>query len=363
MTDYRSGPFRWAILGTGSVSRKFALDLRQLGGAAEIACVASRDPENARRFADTFGGVPVADYEAAAVADVDALYIATPPALHEPHALMGIRAGKAVLVEKPFASDAGAARRIAAEARAQGVFCMEALWTRFQPLAGEIRSLVASGKLGEIRGFDARFMGANRPDSGVSLFDPEQGGALIHRGIYPLSMAHFLLGPVAEMQSMARLGEAGVDEDSVLILRHEGGALSTLRASLRAAGPEGATLWGTAGTLHIEGPIWRPTGALLQPVTAAGAPGAPRRLEAFRESHAGQRISHRLGQIKRLVQRSGTRVSAPVAGNGYHYEAQAVMQAVAKGLTEEPRMTLDDSIALVELMDRARALRSPEARS
>ncbi|MCV3273775.1 Gfo/Idh/MocA family protein [Roseobacter sinensis] len=358
MTHPSGRSFRWAILGTGSVARKFARDLQAMGSAVTLQTVASRSLENARRFAAEFGAVEGAcDYETAARSECDALYIATPAALHEPHARLGIAAGKPVLVEKPLAPDAASARRIAAAAAEAGVFCMEAMWTRFQPLPTRVRDELAAGLLGELRGFDGQFMIANRPEPGVSLFDPDQaGGALLHRGIYPVSLAHFFLGPVAEVQAFGRLGETGVDEDSVVLLRHASGALSTLRASLRSNGRPGTRIYGTTGTLELEGPVWRPTRARLYRTTpGSAAPGAPRRLEALRESRMGLRLSGALGQLKRLAGRSVTTLHAPFEGNGYRHEAQALMQAVAAGETVEPRMTPQDSIAVLEIIDAAAA--------
>jgi predicted dehydrogenase len=119
-------------------------------------------------------------------ADVAAVYVATPAALHEEHALMAIAAGTAVLVEKPLAHNAAAALRIAEAARAAGVFAMEAMWTRFLPLTVTLHDRLTAGALGEPRAFAAEFMGSDRPDAGTSRFDPVQGGALLHRGVYPV---------------------------------------------------------------------------------------------------------------------------------------------------------------------------------
>ncbi|MBW4710798.1 Gfo/Idh/MocA family oxidoreductase [Roseobacter sp. YSTF-M11] len=358
MVQHRGRPFRWAIFGTGSVARKFTLDLRCLGGAAEARIVASRTSENARRFAAGLGVAEVApDYAAAARAEVDAIYIATPPALHEAHAMLGIAAGKAVLIEKPIAADAPAARRIAAAAEEAGVFCMEAMWTRFQPLPEAVRRVIDAGKLGELRGFEARFMGANKPDLDSSLFDPERGGgALLHRGIYPLSLARYLLGEIRTTQATSRIGGTGVDEDTALIVQHASGAISTLRSSLRAAGPDGAVIYGTDATLYLDGPIWRPTGARLVPTVPAGAATTgPRRFEAFRESRRGLQLSGLLSRLRRLSGRGQTRISAPFDGNGYHYEAQAVMQAVSEGHIQDIRMPLSESIEILQIIDEARA--------
>jgi predicted dehydrogenase len=348
-------PFRWAILGTGAVARKFVLDLRQLGGQAVAQVVASRNPDNARAFASTLGVAEVAaDYAAAVQGQVDAVYIATPPSLHEAHALFAIAARKPLLIEKPIATDAAAARRIAQAAEAAGVFCMEAMWTRFQPLIGTVRAQIDAGTLGEIRGFEGRFMTANVPEA-TSLFDPKQGGALMHRGIYPVSLARFLIGPVVEARSMITPATNGVDEDTAVLLRHENGALTNLRASLRAAGPDGCAIYGTKATLYLDGPVWRPTGVRIRqtnPIKSSGS-GA-RRFEALRESGLGLRLSGALGRTRAALGRGETQLKAPFSGNGYHYQAQAVMQAVAAGQTKDPRMPLAQSIEIMEVIDQIR---------
>lgn len=348
---------RWAILGTGLVSRKFVLGLRALGPAARVSVVASRDPAKAQAFAARFGIAAHAD-DATAVArdDVDAVYVATPPSEHERQALLAIAAGKAVLVEKPFALDAAAAARIAQAAEAAGVFCMEAMWTRFLPLLDAVRALLAEGALGEIRSLQGSFMGSDLPGpvlsgAGASLFDPARGGgALMHRGVYPLSLARHLLGPIADVTAMGRLGETGVDEDCTVILRHAGGALTTLTASLRSPGPNGLVLAGTTGLMTLEAPVYRPHRARLATVTPrdGGRQGAPR-FERLRES----------GPVQRLAQMrpsgGGRVIRAPFAGNGYHYEAAAVARARAAGETVSALMPLSESVEIMAAIDAARA--------
>ena len=157
---------KWAILGTGSVSRKFCLGLAALGDTASVGAVASRNPDNARAFTTTLGlGQAVETYEAAVQSpDTDAVYIATPPGLHEAHAKLAFAAGKPALIEKPLAADASAAQRIADAADAAGVFAMEAMWTRFQPLITQINARLDANALGDLRGFQGSFMSANIPD-------------------------------------------------------------------------------------------------------------------------------------------------------------------------------------------------------
>jgi predicted dehydrogenase len=358
-----SPPFRWAILGTGGVSRKFVLGLRSHGAGARAAravVVASRGAENARRFAADFGIPATADYAgAAAHPDVDAVYVATPPSEHELHAGLAIAAGKPVLIEKPFASDADAALRIAEQARAKGVFCMEAMWTRFLPLAEKIRARIAAGDLGELRAFEGAFTGSDVPDPAVSLFDPARGGgALMHRGVYPLSLARHFLGPVTDIRAVGRLGDTGVDEDCALILTHEGGALSTIRAGLRASGTNRAAIFGTKATIEIAPPIYRPFAArmiALPPRRGGTGTGGGGRLETVKEGGFAQGLNQRLARLKAFAIPPGRGISAPFSGNGYGYEAQAVAEAVSQGLTEHPLMPLQESVEIMGLIDEARA--------
>ena len=353
--------FRWAILGTGAVARKFALDVMASG--MEVATVASRNPDNAKAFAETLGlAAHAADYAEAVGAEVDAVYIATPAALHESHAMMAIEAGRAVLVEKPMASDPDAAARIVEAAETAGVFLMEALWTRFQPLPRRIRKMVAAGKIGEVLGFEARFGAANIPDPAQSLFDPDRGGGtLLHRGIYPLSMAHYLLGPITRTETMARIGETGVDEDTVLMARHASGAVSTLRSSSRSFVPDGAVIYGLKATLEIEGPIWRPQGAILHPANPSGPGwGGARKYEAFREGTVGVRLSNMLQAGKRSLNRARRRISAPYQGNGYRHQAEAVRDAVQAGQTRSEVMPPEESVEILRLI--AEALDGAEAK-
>lgn len=367
---------RWAILGTGVVSHKFVFGMRGLGASARVVSVASRDPRRAAAFARRFGIARAAEDYAAAVsgADVDAVYVATPPSEHEAHALLAIAAGKAVLIEKPFALDAGAARRIAAAASHAGVFCMEAMWTRFLPLLAEARSRLARGDLGEIRALHGSFMGSDQVNPAASLFDPARGGgALMHRGVYPLSLARHLLGPIAGVSAEGRIGSTGVDEDCTLVLHHDGGAISTIMASLRAPGPNSLMLSGTLGMLHLEAPVFRPHRMRFTPVqprgsqkdgqktgqkTGHGSGGG--RLEALRESALAQGLNQRLPQGLRdglfgLFGRGGQLIRRPYSGNGYHYEAAEVARCLALDALQSPLMPLAESLEIMDVIDRARA--------
>lgn len=353
--------FRWGIFGTGPVSRSFVLGLNACATPATVSVIASRTRSHAERFAAEFGVPAVADsYEAAACADVDALYIATPATVHELHALIAIDAGKPVLIEKPFSVDAASAARVIERARERRVFCMEGMWTRFQPLIAAAQARIRAGEIGEVLAFRGEFCAPNRPDAGASNFDPARGGgALLQRGVYAISLARMFCGPIEQVHAQARIGETGVDEDCALVLAHRSGAISTIRASLRTMGSNDALISGTGGTIHISRPIVRPPAATISrfaPGKATGAARRPGRRDRLVESTLAQTLyqrGHGLLRFWRAIR--AERINAFYTGNGFNYEAEALMQAVATGTVESAAMPLEESLDVMTVVDRARA--------
>ncbi len=187
----------WGILGTGRIAGNFAADLALLPDA-ELVAVGSRSEATAQSFAGRFGAPHAhGSYEAlAADPAVEVIYIATPHPLHAENMKLCLRAGKAVLCEKPFTLNAREAEEVIALAREQKLFLMEAMWTRFLPAVVRARELIEQGAIGEVRllladfGFRAAF------DPHHRLFDPQLGGgALLDLGVYCVSLASMLFGP------------------------------------------------------------------------------------------------------------------------------------------------------------------------
>jgi predicted dehydrogenase len=351
--------FRWGIIGAGYAARKFVLGLRASDGGAPVL-VCSRTEANARAFARDFGiaSVRPSVEDAARSPDVDAFYIATPPPAHRDQAIACLSAGKPVLVEKPFAASRGDAEAMLEAARSSGVFCMEGIWTRFLPLAGELRAMIRAGAIGTPRSFCGSFGASNLPSSSESLFNPDlAGGALLHRGIYPLAMAIDLMGEAELAAASARKGATGVEEDCVLALRHRNGALSTVRASLRAPLPNDLTIEGDHGLIHVHAPIFRPFRLTLTRTRPGSRPKAGNlRLERLREGALAQAAQQRFRGLATALKPGGRRtVTRAYRGNGYHYEADEAMRCVQRGETESASMPLAQSLAMAALIDEARA--------
>lgn len=146
---------------------------------AELVAVASRDESRAREFA-SHHGVATAHGSYRALLDdptVDAIYIATPHPLHYQLALAAVAAGKHILVEKSFTATLAGTVDLIANAEARGVFCMEAMWTRFQPAVVAAREVIAWGRIGEVVGVQGDLNAFRRFSSEDRLFSPSLGAA------------------------------------------------------------------------------------------------------------------------------------------------------------------------------------------
>ncbi|MCC6615905.1 MAG: Gfo/Idh/MocA family oxidoreductase [Anaerolineae bacterium] len=313
---------RWGIIGTGNIAHQFAKGLRSVPDA-QLVAVGSRTQAAADAFGAQFH-VPHRHptYEGlAADPDVDAVYISTPHTFHKDNTLLCLRAGKAVLCEKPFAINAHEAADMIDEARARGLFLMEAMWTRFFPLMTRLRELLAEGAIGEPRLLTADFGFRMAFDPVHRIFNPALGGgALLDVGIYPISLASMIFGQPVEIVSSAILGETGVDEQGAYIFRYAGGQLAQLSSASRTETPQEATLNGTDGRIRIPRQWWRPKRMTI---------GAGGRRESV--------------------------VSVPYKGNGYNYEAMAVGDSLRAGQLEHPVMPLDETLAIMRTLDALRA--------
>ncbi|NIJ04236.1 Gfo/Idh/MocA family protein [Frigoribacterium faeni] len=313
---------RWGILGAGSIAGTFVDDLT--GAGLTVTAVGSRDLAKARGFADEHG-VPTAhgSYDdLVADPEVDAVYVATPHVFHEQHALLAIRAGKHVLVEKPFTVDVGEAERVLSAAREAGVVVLEAMWTRYLPQQVRLREVVASGVVGELRLLTAAHMQSLPTDPRHRLNDPALGGgALLDLGVYPVSFAHDLLGPVDAVAATAVLSDQGVDVRTGVTLWHANGATSALFCALDTAGHNDAVLHGSEGRIEIDATFYSPGG-----FTVLDADG---------------------GVVERW--------DSPEDGlRGMHHQALELARVVEAGETESPVLTSADVVAVMATMDEVR---------
>lgn len=286
---------------------------------AELVAVASRDADRSARFAARHG-IPRAHGSYRDLIDddqVDVIYISTPHPMHHGLALAAIEAGKAVLIEKAFTATLAGTAEVINAADSRDVFCMEAMWTRFQPAITAAREVIAWGRIGEVIGVQGDLTAFRRYDESDRLFAPELGGgATLDLGVYVLSFAHDFLGRPSALKATGRTYPNGVDAGAAVALGYPTGATASLSYALDSHGPGRMVIMGTNGWIEVEPRFHHPTTISV----------------------------HRSGVLPRLIE-------APVLGRGYAHEILEVTTAILEGRTESDIMPLQATLEVAEMVD------------
>jgi len=257
-------PVRWAILGAGRIAHAFAGDIA-LVPEARLQAVAAREFGRARAFADQYRAPDAfGDYDSMlASGDVDAVYIATPHSFHFEQTRAALRAGKAVLCEKPLTVTPQETRILIEEASTAGVFLAEAMWTWTLPAIQRAAAWIKDGRIGEVRQIDARFGFTAKRDREGRLFNPAlAGGALLDLGVYPVALNRLVLGRGPDtVRALAGKAETGV-EDQVEAIFQTGPVLTSLGCSFLGQLSNTAFIAGDRGAIRIPR-FWSTTEAEL----------------------------------------------------------------------------------------------------
>lgn len=224
----------WGIIGLGSIANKFATDLIAMADS-KLYAVASRSQEKADVFGQKFNATRAYNsYTTLAIdPNIDAVYIATPHALHKENTLLCLSHGKAVLCEKPFAMNKNEVDEMIALAKKNNVLLMEALWTYFLPHYQYVLNILKNETYGNVINMEASFGFYRKFNNDSRLFKKELGGgALLDIGIYPIFAALSTLGIPINMEADATFFDNGADSSCDMIFRYNNNISATLKASL-----------------------------------------------------------------------------------------------------------------------------------
>lgn len=353
---------RWGIISTGKIARSFVTDLlidpksRNVHDVVhKVIAVGSRNLATAEEFVNehlkceksirAYGSYG----EVYADKDVDAVYIGTPHTYHYENALDAIKAKKHVLCEKPVTLNAAELRSLLDAAKEQGVFFMEALWTRFQPLTMELKKFAESGILGEPVALQADlsiYFRLHELPKTHRILDPYLGGgALLDLGPYPLFWAILALyehpsnknsKPSHVTGAMLRTPLTGVDRSTSFTVTFgttSSSASNTLAAqavlSCNIHTPsyqDGVVIRYERGVIVVHAPIFRPKSFTVQYYDLDN-PGV---------------IVH--DEIQRFE----------YMGSGMYFEADEVARCVRDGKTESELWGHDKSLLEMMIFDEIR---------
>ena len=247
-------PIQWGIIGLGNIADKFANDLLYIDDA-ELCAVASRTQIKADEFAETYKAKKAYDSYEALVKDpeVDAIYIATPHALHQENTLLCLNHKKAVLCEKPFAMNAEEVETMIQTAQKNKVLLMEALWTYFLPDYQFALKEIQNPRYGKLLKLEADFGFYRAFDDSSRLFRKNLGGgSLLDIGIYPIFAALSTLGKPDHIDAKATFFDNGADSSCKMIFKYSSGTEAFLESSLVEDLPTEATFTFENGTVKIN---------------------------------------------------------------------------------------------------------------
>ncbi|KAK8864696.1 hypothetical protein IAR55_001948 [Kwoniella newhampshirensis] len=361
---------RWGIISTGDIATTFCKDLLvdpSTRNATDIfhkiTAIGSRSLSSAKTFlhdleesTDRFKwGVENGSLEGCHTLgsyeevynhpDVDVVYVATPHTLHHRNCKDALMAGKNVLCEKPFTLDAEELEDLMAIAQAKGLFLMEAVWTRFQPITFAIQDILFSGQLGKFKRLTVdNSLDYKLDERGEShrMLDPALGGgALLDLGPYPLVWAMLVLHHHPDNVTRSRpkvlssyqtiYQRTGVDSASRMLLEWEGVGQAALTADLTCHG----YMDGVAVITCEEGDI-----------VVAAPPSKPQTFHI---------VPHGPDSSRQGFIRTKTTHHHPLSpGHGMAYEADEVARCIRGGKKESGRMPLDESLVVMRVLDEVR---------
>ncbi|CAM5173577.1 unnamed protein product [Eretmochelys imbricata] len=320
---------RWGICSAGRISHDFLVALKTLPATEHKAvAIAARDLARAQEYAQKHG-IPRAygSYEELAQdPDVDVVYVGVINPEHLPVGRLFLGAGKHVLLEKPLGMNTAEVRELVQLAQSQGVFLMEAFWTRFFPISEQIRQLLAQGAVGRGK--------ADLGDRGAPHGEHPPAGGEEAGGAAPSWTSAATASSFASMvlagerpESIVASGflyPSGVDETTSVILKYAGKRQAVVSCTMSVELPNQAWVCGTKGSIELPAPWYAPTTMIVNHQRhECPLPPAPQPLNFSN-------------------------------GTGMRYEAQHVRECLLRGLKESPIMSLADSELVASIMDTVR---------
>jgi predicted dehydrogenase len=322
---------RWGLMGAGAIVERWIKGARQLEDM-EIVAVASRTKETAVKASQKYNIPEAMTYEELAVReDIDVVYIPVPHMAHKTLAILAMNHGKSVLVEKPITVNAQDLQEMIDCAKANKVFLMEAVWTRFFPLVKKIQGLINEEGIGEVRAINVAFSFAIPVDMKESrILDPNlAGGGLLDVGVYDLNFCDMIYdkSPIS-LSGYATIdsdeNHIQVDEQAMYIAKYDKGELASMASGVRTNMLDTAYIYGTKG--YIEVPVfWKPT---VMKVTING-------------------------ETKEYMDKVEL-TNPDFLDEGFQYEIAHVNECLRIGLKESPVMTLEKSLRIMKQCDTLR---------
>lgn len=312
---------RIGVLGAAGISDQALFVPAAETSGVEVVAIASRNRGRAEAQAEQFKIARVHDSYEQVIADpdVDAIYNPLPISEHRRWSIAAARAGKHVLCEKPFASNASQAQEMVDAGRTAEVVMMEAFHWRYHPLANDIGFVIGSKALGELQTIQAVFTVEIPPTDEVRQSWELSGGALMDLGCYPVQWARYVAAREPRVDSAKMIqGRPNVDIITEVELDFGDGLTGHITTAMNPGADRANWLkvTGSDGSLMVDNPL------------------AP---------HHGHNVTVTVGEDVNTYQVEGRTT--------YHHQLEAFRDAVVDGVSLPTGG--DDSINTMRVIDAA----------
>jgi dihydrodiol dehydrogenase / D-xylose 1-dehydrogenase (NADP) len=247
----------WGIISAGLISQDFCAALSTLdSNNHKIVAIGARNLDDAKKLADRYSVENYYDsYDAVNDNDkVNIVYVGNVNSKHKEACLKAIEKGKHVLCEKPMTLNSVEQEEVLKLAKENGVFFMEAIWTRFFPAIDRLREELKNGSIGEVRMVQASFF--------VNICHIERvrnkelgGGGILDLGIYPIQFACMVFNHEIpeEITASGHLMPTGVDECVNITLKYSNQRMAAITVSTNCSPqPHGSSvIAGDKGLLQV----------------------------------------------------------------------------------------------------------------
>lgn len=248
--------FRFGIMGAGGIAGRFCRAVSTMSDC-EVAAVSSKSMERAKTFAENNGVPAFFDSYTEMLEKIrpDCVYIATTPDSHFDLTMLCLEHGVPVLCEKAMFVSSGQAETAFAKSEKDGIFTMEALWSRFLPANRRAKEWIDAGAIGTPAYMDIG-VGFKAPDDPESRYMSKKlcGGAATDITCYAYELARlYISDPILSSEVSVLPASTGVDLTERITLNYEN-MLATLVTTFAAPVEERALICGSKGKIVIPFP-------------------------------------------------------------------------------------------------------------
>lgn len=329
---------KWGVIGCGGIADRRTIPGMMQADNAMLTAVMDRNAALAQAIGQKYNVEDVCDsVEELLKKDIDAVYIATPVFCHKEQAILSMRTGKHVLMEKPVGLTVSEAKELREIALEEGVKLGVALMMRFHTHHQAVKSMIAEGKIGKIVSIRTQFScwypeieGSWRQKKALG-----GGGVLIDLGVHCIDLIQYISGlkacgvmALCDTQTF----QYEVDDSVSLVMKMDNGAHAYVDVNFNIpddAAQSRLEVYGTKGSIIADGTLGQ-------------------------EEVGSTKVSFAKETGYDAMQNRGNVHSyflEPARGNMYTKEIEGFSNAIIDG--EEPPVNIEDSIWVQEIVEAA----------